>query len=145
MPNDKSPKMTELNTVTDWYRQLVRIRSFLETMRGEYLDDDQMRSLGIHMSNLDLEIDESSDSASQFFRPFPREHLKISSCAVDPAEHTSLPQPTDRKKYCRDFNLGRSLVNVVRSHLGQIHTKYPGKWDDIGYGVAISAFKHEPS
>jgi hypothetical protein len=126
-----------------WYSQLVGILSFLETMPGEYLNDDHLQRLGIHLSNLDLETDKASDSDPQFFRSFPREHLKISSCAVDPPEHNSLPDPADRKRYDGDFDLGRVLDQVIGCHLIDIHMKYPIKWERIKYRVTISSSEHE--
>src|SRR5438034_2908360 len=104
------------------------------SMTEGYLNYYHLQRLEIHLSDLDLEIDKASDSAPQFFTPFPKEHLEISSCAANRPEHTSLPDQAERKRYySRDYDLGRSLYNALVCHLIDIRDIYPTKWENIEY------------
>lgn len=137
MPPRKSSETAEL--IKGWSSELEKMLSYLETMPGEYLNDDLLQRLGIHVSSLDLETDKASDWAPQFFRPFPREHMKISSCVVDSPEHTGLPEKTKRKKYSGDFELGSVLSFVIEDHFRDIRLEYPTKWEPVKYGIVISS------
>jgi hypothetical protein len=81
---EKSNKIAQI-----WCDKLEVLLQQLEAMPEHFLAESQASSLGIQMSDLDLENDISFESSPGFFIPLPRERLPVSTCDINVENHQS--------------------------------------------------------
>ncbi len=114
----------------EWYEQLASLLSDLECLNKDYLDDSDLLQLGISTSPFDIELDDiADDSGPRFFTPFHRDHLKVSSCVIQPCDHRTLGSRFGFDNVdCGAYHWGRDLAAVIGAHLRDVRWMYSSKW-----------------
>ncbi|EAW09622.1 uncharacterized protein ACLA_038330 [Aspergillus clavatus NRRL 1] len=81
---------TSAPNLTTRYKQLKALQSRLESLPEGSLSEPHLGSLGVHVSDFDIESDKAPDLRARFFSPLPREHVKNSPCKLDPETKEAL-------------------------------------------------------
>jgi hypothetical protein len=101
-----------------WCDKLEVLLQQLEAM-PVFLAESQASSLGIQMSDLDLENDISFESSPGFFIPLPRERLPVSTCDINVENHQSTHLSTLRVNL-GDYGHGLHLAGIIEDHRTQL-------------------------
>jgi hypothetical protein len=106
-----------------WCDKLKVLLQQIEAIPEHFLAESQASSLGIQMSDLDLENDNSFESSPRFFIPLPRERLPVSTCDIDVEYHQSTYFPTpcvDDDLASEDYGDGLYVAHIIENHRVQL-------------------------
>lgn len=123
-------KKIDIHIATRWYREVDWMLSVLQGEQKLYFSDEDLRSFGIYLADLNLEEPRPSGSESLFFDPVPEHKMPETSCTCkDPLEVIS------NKKICKMLSknedpqyTSRLLRNVVLLHEYTFESVRPSKW-----------------
>jgi hypothetical protein len=102
-----------------WCDKLEVLLQQLEAIPEDLLVESQASSLGIQVSDLDLENDISVESNPGFFIPLPRERLPVSTCDINVENHESTHFSTWRMNPGA-YGHGRRLSEIIADHGKQL-------------------------
>ena len=116
-----------------WCDKLEVLLQQLEAIPDDLLVESQASSLGIQVSDLDLENDISVESSPGFFIPLPRERLPVSTCDINVENHQSTHFSPPRVNF-GDYGRGLHLAGIIEDHRVQLSLVFDVKvprWQGI--------------